>query len=233
MKKIVIIPAYNESECILNTVEDIRNNAADFDFVVINDQSSDDTGEICRENNIPVINLPINLGIGGAVQTGYLYAFRNGYDVAVQFDGDGQHPASYLNSMYDALIENKADIVVGSRFIDSKGFQSTALRRFGIRYFTLLIKMITGKTVLDPTSGFRMVNRDTMKTFAYDYPRDFPEPETAVTVLKMGKRLIEMPVEMRVRQAGKSSIHLFKSVYYMIKVSLAIILEGSRRYDDR
>lgn len=233
MRKLVIIPAFNECESIVNTVKDIRENASDFDYVVINDQSSDDTEYVCKVNNIPIINLPINLGIGGAVQTGYLYAWRKGYDVAVQFDGDGQHQARYIDDMFNVLIDEKADMVVGSRFIDGRGFQSTSLRRAGIRFFSVLIELITGQRILDPTSGFRMVNRKAIKAFAMDYPRDFPEPEAVVKLFKAGKKIVEIPVEMRERQTGKSSIHMFKSVYYMVKVTLAIIMEGSRKYDDR
>ena len=143
MKKLVIIPAYNEQGGIEKTVWDIKKHAPDFDYVVINDCSSDRTLEVCRNNGFHTINLPVNLGIGGSVQTGYLYAWRNGYDVAVQFDGDGQHNAEYLEEMADKLIKEKLDMVIGSRYIKKEGFQSSGLRRVGIRYFTCLIKWIT------------------------------------------------------------------------------------------
>lgn len=229
MKKIAIIPAYNESASIVNTVSDIINNAPGFDYVVINDRSRDNTLQVCKENNINVINLPLNLGIGGAVQTGYWYALENDYDIAVQFDGDGQHDAKYLNKMADFLIENDCDMVIGSRFIEKEGFQSSSARRFGIKYFSFLIKLLTGKRITDPTSGYRMGNRKIIEQFANAYPKDYPEPETVVAILDKGKKVAEMPVVMRAREEGVSSISLKKSVYYMIKVTLAMIIERIRK----
>ena len=225
MKKIVIIPAYNEISNIRTTVQDILDHAPGFDYVIINDCSQDGTMRFCTEQGMNIINLPVNLGIGGAVQTGYLYAWRNGYDVAVQFDGDGQHDASYLGEMADFLQAQQADMVIGSRYIKKEGFQSSGVRQFGIRYFSVLIKLLTGKRVTDPTSGMRMVNRDVMKIYSEDYPVDYPEPESVVTILRMGKRVSEIPVIMRERQGGVSSISPRKAVYYMIKVTLAILME--------
>ena len=229
MKKIVIIPAYNEISNIRTTVQDILDHAPGFDYVIINDCSQDGTMRFCTEQGMNIINLPVNLGIGGAVQTGYLYAWRNGYDVAVQFDGDGQHDASYLNEMADFLREQQADMVIGSRYIKKEGFQSSGIRQFGIRYFSALIKLLTGKRVTDPTSGMRMVNRDVMKIYSEDYPVDYPEPESVVTILRMGKKVSEIPVIMRERQGGVSSISPRKAVYYMIKVTLAILMECLRK----
>ena len=229
MKKIAIIPAYNEKDSIIKTVNDILDNAPDFDYVIINDCSKDNTMDICLYNGFNVLNLPINLGIGGAVQTGYLYAYRNGYDIAVQFDGDGQHDAKYLDSMADYLIENDADMVIGSRFIDKEGFQSSKLRRAGISYFTWLIKILTGTKITDPTSGMRMCNRKTIEMFANEYPRDYPEPESTVRLLRHKRKVVEIPVQMRAREEGISSISSLKNqVYYMIKVTLAILIERSR-----
>ena len=229
MKKIVIIPAYNEISNIRTTVQDILDHAPGFDYVIINDCSQDGTMRFCTEQGMNIINLPVNLGIGGAVQTGYLYAWRNGYDVAVQFDGDGQHDASYLGEMADCLQEQQADMVIGSRYIKKEGFQSSGIRQFGIRYFSALIKLLTGKRVTDPTSGMRMVNRDVMKIYSEDYPVDYPEPESVVTILRMGKKVSEIPVIMRERQGGVSSISPRKAVYYMIKVTLAILMECLRK----
>ena len=228
MKKLIIIPAYNESENIEKTVEDIKKNAPDFDYVVINDCSKDNTLEILKKRQYNYINLPINLGIGGAVQTGYMYAEKYGYDVAVQVDGDGQHDAAFLSMMADYLEKNELDMVIGSRFIDKEGFQSSFLRRIGIVYFTVLIKILTGKTITDPTSGLRMAGKRVIKLFAGEYPRDYPEPETAVTTVNNGMKVEEIPVIMRERQGGVSSIHGFKSVYYMVKVTLAIVIEALR-----
>lgn len=229
MKKLIIIPAYNESASIKQTVEEIQKKAQDFDYVVINDCSTDNTRQICEENGFNIINLPINLGIGGAVQTGYRYGYREGYDVAVQVDGDGQHDPEFLSKMADYLEQQQLDMVIGSRFIEKQGFQSSGTRRIGIKYFTGLIKLFTGTTITDPTSGLRMANRDVMKIFAYDYPKDYPEPESVVAILRQGKKVKEIPVVMRERNGGVSSISLKKSVYYMIKVSLAILIELIRK----
>lgn len=228
MKNLIIIPAYNESECIQQTVTDIIKKAPDFDYVVINDCSTDNTSEICHRNHFHIIDLPNNLGIGGAVQTGYLYAARNGYDIAVQVDGDGQHDPVYLNDMAQILEREDCDMVIGSRFLEKHGFQSSGIRRVGIRYFTYLIKVLTGRVITDPTSGLRMVNRRTLELFAKNYPKDYPEPESVVAVLRNGGKVKEIPVIMRERSGGVSSISPIKSIYYMVKVSLAILVEMFR-----
>ena len=229
MKKLVIIPAYNESASIVNTINDIKDNAPDFDYVVINDRSKDNTYDVCVKEGINVINLPLNLGIGGAVQTGYWYAYENGYDIAVQFDGDGQHDAKYLNTMVQVLEKEQADMVIGSRFIEKEGFQSSSTRRLGIKYFSMLIKLLTGKRITDPTSGFRMCNRKVIEIFANQYPKDYPEPETTTGILRRKMKVVELPVVMRAREKGVSSISPKKSIYYMFKVTLAIIIERTRR----
>ena len=225
MKKLVIIPAYNEEASIVNTVQDILDHAPGFDYVVINDCSKDRTLQRCRENGLNVIDLPVNLGIGGGIQTGYRYAVEHGYDVAVQFDGDGQHDASYLQAMADRLERDDLDMVIGSRFIENEGFQSTGLRRFGINFFKFLIKLLYGGTITDATSGMRMCSRRVMEEFSVDYPQDYPEPETVARLLRKKYKVWEIPVVMRERSAGTSSINPAKSVYYMIKVSLAILVE--------
>ncbi len=222
--KLVIIPAFNEAGCIVNTVNDIIENAPDFDYVVINDCSRDDTYKLCLEHGFNVVNLPINSGIGAAVQTGYLYAKRYGYNYAIQVDGDGQHDAAFLGTMARYMEEHGTGMLIGSRYIEKQGFQSSGLRRFGIKYFTVLIKILTGKRITDPTSGMRMVGRDIIEYFAEEYPKDYPEPETAVTIVKKGWSVEEIPVVMKERQAGTSSISPKRSVYYMIKVSLACIM---------
>lgn len=228
MKKLVIIPAFNESESIVNTVHNIQRNAPDYDVIVINDCSRDNTLELCRENGIPVLDLPVNLGIGGAVQTGYLYALQNGYDIAVQMDGDGQHDAAYLGRMEETLIRENADMVIGSRFIEKQGFQSSGIRRVGIRLFAVLSGGLFGKSISDATSGMRMCSRRTIELFVKDYPRDYPEPETACRLLRKKYKVVEVPVVMKERAGGESSISMFKSVYYMIKVTLAILIERLR-----
>lgn len=229
MKKLVIIPAYNEEGGIVKTVTDVVENAKDFDYVVINDCSKDNTLKICREHNFNVVNLPVNMGIGGGVQTGYMYAYRNGYDIAVQFDGDGQHNASYLTEMSEKLVKEQLDMVIGSRYIEKEGFQSSGMRRLGIRYFTGLIKLLTGKKITDPTSGMRMINRKIMKQFSEEYPKDYPEPESVVTILKEGAKVEEIPVKMNAREKGVSSISPSKSIYYMVKVSIAVLIAAIRK----
>lgn len=229
MKKLIIIPAYNESANIEKTVEAIIKEAPDFDYVIINDCSTDNTRQICEENNYNIINLPINLGIGGAVQTGYRYGYEEGYDVAVQVDGDGQHDPRFLETMAEYLENNNLDMVIGSRFIKKEGFQSSSTRRIGIKYFMILIQILTGKKITDPTSGLRMVGREIMSMFAYEYPKDYPEPESVVAILRKKKRVEEIPVIMKAREGGVSSISPKKSVYYMIKVTLAILIERIRK----
>lgn len=220
-KGLVIIPAYNEQGAIVKTVENIVKNAPSFDYIVINDCSKDNTKQILEENGLNYIDLPINLGIGGAVQTGYLYAARHGYECAVQMDGDGQHDAAFLEEMLKHLESGEADMIIGSRFLKKEGFQSSVLRRMGIRFYTRLIKLLTGSTVTDPTSGMRLANQKVIQLFAENYPKDYPEPETAVTILKKGLCIKEIPVKMLARTSGESSISMKKSVYYMLKVTIA------------
>ena len=229
MKKIIVIPAYNEEGNLEKTVRDIRENAPDFDYVIVNDCSTDNTLGMCREKGFSYLNLPVNLGIGGAVQTGYRYAYYHGYDLAVQFDGDGQHSAKFLAQMAQVLEETESDMVIGSRFIEKEGFQSSGLRRIGIRYFSFLIKLLTGKTVTDPTSGMRMINRKLLKKFTNEYPKDYPEPESVVTVLSEKHKVTEIPVVMNEREEGISSISLRNSVYYMIKVSFAVVIARMKK----
>ena len=229
MKKLVIIPAYNEEGNLEKTINDITENAPGFDYVIINDCSTDNTLEMCRHHGFHYLNLPVNLGIGGAVQTGYRYAFYHGYDLAVQFDGDGQHSAAHLEDIAKVLEKSGADMVIGSRFIEKEGFQSSGLRRVGIRYFTMLIRLLTGKTITDPTSGMRMVNRKLLEKFTNEYPKDYPEPESVVTILSENYKVKEVPVIMNEREEGVSSISLRNSVYYMIKVSFAILIARMKK----
>ena len=228
MKKLIIIPAFNESTNLVDVVSSIKNRASDFDYIIINDCSTDQTIELCNEHRFNVLNLPINLGIGGAVQTGYKFALKEGYDIAVQIDGDGQHDPHFLNQMFNDLESNQYHMLIGSRFINNEGFQSSSVRRIGIKYFTFFIKLLTGKRITDPTSGLRMVNRDIIQLFALDYPKDYPEPESTVAVLCKGYTVGEIPVVMKERQGGISSISINRSFYYMIKVSLAILIERIR-----
>lgn len=229
MKKLIIIPAFNEEANIEKTVESILRDSLGFDYVIINDCSRDNTRKICENKGYNVVNLPINLGIGGAVQTGYKYAVRNGYDMAVQVDGDGQHDPKFLEEMAEYLEKQNLDMVIGSRFIEKQGFQSSGLRRVGIRFFTGLIKILTGKTITDPTSGLRMIGKNVLAIFAEDYPKDYPEPESVVAILRRKMKVEEIPVVMYEREGGVSSISMKKSVYYMVKVTLAILIESIRK----
>ncbi|MBQ8267418.1 MAG: glycosyltransferase family 2 protein [Clostridia bacterium] len=224
MKVLIIIPAYNESENIERVVKNIQNNCPEYDYLIINDCSTDNTAQICKENGFNYIDLCCNLGIGGGVQSGYIYAHRNGYDYAVQIDGDGQHDPQYISQMIETLEKEKADMVVGSRFITKEGFQSSGMRRFGINFLSALIRLVCGAQVKDVTSGFRVVNRDYIEFFSKEYADDYPEPEAIVAVTLSGGKVVEAPVVMYEREGGVPSISPFKSIYYMIKVSLAILL---------
>ena len=224
MKVLVIIPAYNEAESIVNVIKKLQKDCPETDYVVINDCSKDNTLEVLSTCGASYINLPLNLGIGGGVQTGYKYALQNGYDIAVQIDGDGQHDTSYLEKVIAPIKQGQADIVIGSRFIEKEGFQSSGMRRFGINLLSTLIRVCCGTKVLDVTSGFRAVSKEYIKMYANEYPVDYPEPEAIVKASLNGARIVEMPVVMKERETGTSSISPMKSIYYMIKVSLAIIV---------
>lgn len=230
MKLLVIIPAYNEEDAILGTVRSLKKHCPEADCIVINDCSRDGTRRVLRENGVPYLDLPLNLGIGGGVQTGYKYAVEHGYDVTVQFDGDGQHNAEYIGALVKPILEGKADMTVGSRFVaqDGQGFQSSAMRRLGINFLSGLIRLCTGQRVMDATSGFRACGQRLTALFSESYAQDYPEPEAIVTALVSGYRVAEIPVQMNERQGGVSSINAVKSVYYMIKVSLAVLLAGMR-----
>lgn len=225
MKILVIVPAFNESESIENVVEMLQKLGDGIDYLVVNDCSTDNEEEVLLSIPANHIVLPVNLGIGGAVQAGYQYAVAHDYDIAIQIDGDGQHDPTYISDLIRPVIDGEADMAIGSRFITKEGFQSTGLRRTGITILSALIRLVCGVKVYDVTSGFRATNRYMTKVFADDYAQDFPEPEAIVACVMHGGRVKEVPVVMREREAGTSSIHSFKSVYYMIKVSLAVILK--------
>lgn len=224
-KVLIIIPAFNEEKNLEELLIKINNICPQYDVLVINDCSKDNTSAICKKCNVKVVDLPVNLGIGGAVQTGYKYALRENYDIAVQVDGDGQHNPSFIQPLVNEVL-NGSNLCIGSRFIDKQGFQSSAARRFGIKYFSVLIKLLTRQEVTDPTSGARACDKKVIKYFADSYPKDYPEPETIVKLKKENLRISEIPVVMNERKEGTSSITIIKSVYYMIKVSLAIIIDA-------
>lgn len=246
MKKVLlVIPAYNEEENIVNTIEKIeefkaQNRSREYflDYIIINDGSLDNTYEICKKNNFNVVNLIQNLGIGGAVQTGYKYAKEYNYDIAVQFDGDGQHDINSIHQLLKPIITDDVDFVVGSRFLEGTSeFKSTFMRRIGIFYLSFIINIFSGCKILDPTSGFRAANKSVITYLARKYPTDYPEPESLVDLSKQNFKIKEVQVNMLERQGGVSSISSWKSIYYMIKVSLAIICSsfqkkvGEKKYD--
>lgn len=224
MKILVIIPAYNEEHTISSVVSQVKNCGLEIDVLVINDGSTDCTSQKAVQAGAKVIDLPMNVGIGGAVQTGYLYALYNDYDIAVQIDGDGQHNPIYLSKLIQPIIDNKTDMTIGSRFLEETGYTPSFFRNIGIRYFSRLVSSIIHKPILDTTSGFRAINRKTIELFAKYYPSDYPEVETIVYAVSRGIRVKEIPVQMNYRQGGKSSITPFKSIYYMIKVTISVVL---------
>ena len=231
MKKILlIIPAYNEEKNILNTVNKIydynKKNKTNYDLVVINDGSVDLTEKILVDNNINHIKLIHNLGIGGAVQTGYKYALENNYDIAIQFDGDGQHDINYVKNIIAPITNNEANMVIGSRFIDegSSEFKSTFARLIGIRIISFFIKLFSHKKIYDVTSGFRACDKKTIEHFSHTYPIEYPEPVSTVDLIKNGFKIEEVPVNMIERTGGTSSIHSWKKAYYMINVILSIFV---------
>ena len=224
MRILVIIAAYNEQENIADTVEELQSVCPGIDYIVVNDGSTDSTEQILRQNHIRHVRLPINLGIGGAIQTGYRYAREQGYDIAVQLDGDRQHDPSYIRALTDPIIAGEADYCIGSRFISNEGYQSSSLRRTGIRFLSGEIRLLTGRRIKDVTSGYRAVGRRSIAAFAENYPIDYPEPEAIVDAVMRRERIREIPVVMRNRKKGKSSITPWRSVYYMIKVTLDILI---------
>ncbi len=225
MKILVIIPCYNEQESIERVIENLKANAPFADYLIVNDCSTDKTLRILQANGMNYINNPVNLGIGGGVQAGYLYAKENGYDVAVQMDGDGQHDPKYLEKVCAPVIDGTYDMCIGSRFIEKEGFQSSFMRRLGINIISFMIKLFTGKKIYDVTSGYRACNKELINFFADNYADDYPEPEAIITSVLSGFKVGEVPVVMVERQGGTSSIRSLKSAYYMVKVCLALVVD--------
>ena len=225
MKILIIIPAYNEEASLPGVIQDLKEHIPAADVLVVNDGSIDDTAQIARKINVKVLDLPFNLGIGGAVQSGFLYAERNGYDIAVQFDGDGQHLAGEINKLIEPIVTKQADLVVGSRFLAIGRYRAPIFRKMGIAIFSFILSRILGITVTDSTSGFRAANRRVIEFFAHTYPDDYPEVEALVLLHKVGLRITEVPVTMRERTGGKSSITPLRSLYYMTKVLMAIFID--------
>lgn len=228
MRVLIIVPAFNEERSLPAVAEDLRRHAPWADVCVVDDGSTDETSRVARHLGLKSLRLPMNLGIGGAVQTGYLLAQQQGYDAAVQFDGDGQHDASSLDQLLDPIRAGQADLVVGSRFLAEGGFRSTFSRRFGIRYLSWLIRLRCAVRITDVTSGYRAAARPAIELFARSYPTDYPEPETIAFAARAGLRVREVPARMRERIHGSSSITWARSLYYFVKVPLALLLLPTR-----
>lgn len=229
LRRIAIVPARNEEACVGGVVEEIRVFDPDMEIVVIDDGSGDRTASVARAAGARVVQLPFNLGIGGAVQTGFRYAFENGFQLAVRLDGDGQHDPQELPALLEPVLAGRADIAVGSRFAGAEAYRSSFVRRLGIRLFARLVSLLVRSRVTDTTSGFQALNRRGIALFAADYPHDYPEVEAVVMVFKHRLRLEEVPVRMRERAGGRSSITAGGSVYYMLKVTLALFVGLFRR----
>ena len=226
-KIILLIPAHNEEDSIEKTISSIKN----YDYIIINDGSTDHTKQILEENDYNHLDLCFNLGIGGAVQTGYKYALKNNYDIAIQFDADGQHDIDSIKDLIKPIIDDEADFTIGSRFIrkNSDNFKSSFLRRVGIRLISNVIFIFSRKRIYDTTSGFRAANKDVIKYFANHYPKEYPEPISDFELIKLGFKVTEVPTKMHERAAGKSSIHSWKSAYYVINVLISIFIIKIRR----
>ncbi len=221
MKTLVIIPAFNEHECLKNTVDFLTDTLPDIDFVVVNDGSKDDTYEICCREGYPCINLPVNTGLTSAFQAGMKYAYRNGYDSAVQFDADGQHLPEYIPIMQEAMEDNHADVVIASRFLE--GDKPTGARGMGSRLISFLIRTTTGVTITDPTSGMRMYSRRLIEKYSKGFDLA-PEPDTIAYFARKGYKVVEVPASMRERQGGSSYFDLPHIIAYMSKECSALIL---------
>lgn len=229
MRICIIIPAYNEEATLASVITAIHTHAPDADLVVVNDASADNTGAVAKASGVPVLNLPINLGIGGAMQTGFKYAVRHGYDVAMQVDGDGQHDPQFISQVLKPIQDGQADFVIGSRFLERIGYTSSFIRLFGIRFFAWLIGMMTNRRIYDATSGFRAYNREALEFAAKHYPSDFPEPESIVLFLRNGFTIKEVPVVMKRRQGGVSSVRVAKGIYFVASNALAIVISAFKR----
>ncbi|MBI3306654.1 MAG: glycosyltransferase family 2 protein [Candidatus Omnitrophica bacterium] len=225
-KVLIMIPAFNEARAIKLLVSDIRKHYPSFKVLVINDGSSDSTAQEAHLGGAQVVSLPYNLGIGGAIQTGYKLALRDGYDATIQIDGDAQHDPAFMMDVLNPILNGKLDLCIGSRFLSDKSrFRSTFLRRIGIKFFSVLLGWLTGHFVTDPTSGYRATGKKLISRFAAYYPIDFPEPEAIQIANRYGAKIGEIPVGMRKRLGGTSSIRYFATFYYMIKVTLAILID--------
>jgi hypothetical protein len=224
-KILIVVPAFNEEGSVGKVVEEVHTHLPQAGMLVVNDGSTDRTSEKARASGATVLELPFNLGIGGAMQAGYQYAYEKGYDIAIQVDADGQHDPREIPKLLHALEVKKVDVAIGSRFIGDLGYRSSVMRRVGISIFSQVISMIVRQKITDPTSGFRAANRKAIQLFASNYPQDYPEPEVVVLLHQCHLKMGEVPVGMSERYSGESSITKIRSIYYMVKVLLAIFVD--------
>jgi glycosyltransferase involved in cell wall biosynthesis len=227
LKCLVIMPAYNESGSVARVVNELREHLPEFDVLVIDDGSVDHTAHLVPRD-ATCISLPFNLGIGGAMQTGYKYAMLHGYDLAVQVDADGQHPPSEVRALVEQFLDAKADLLIGSRFIGEGTYKQTLTRMAGIRVLCGLIQLLTGRKVTDCTSGFRVASRRVIRAYAHWYPDDYPEPEVILLLLRAGFSIKEVPIHMEERTTGETSIPFTRGLFYVLKVGIALILDTMR-----
>lgn len=229
-KILAIVPMYNEEHSAKKVIDDLLSASVKVDILVVNDGSTDKTSEVVKSTNVAhIVDLPVNLGIGGGVQTGFLYAKRNNYDIALQFDGDGQHRADEIEILIEPILKGEADAVIGSRFCHSEeGFKSSRSRRIGIKIFEIVNGILTGEKITDNTSGFRAYNKEALSFLAENYPHDYPEPEAVILLSRNRFRIAERPAKMRERQGGTSSIFGIKAAYYMVKVLFGIFMAFMR-----
>ncbi|MCD6166076.1 glycosyltransferase family 2 protein [candidate division KSB1 bacterium] len=226
---LIIIPAYNEEKSIRNVIQTVKSEYPDYDIVVVNDGSRDSTAAIVEKCGVKMISLPFNLGIGGAVQTGLIYAKEYNYDIAIQVDADGQHKPEEVHKLVDILRRGDADMVVGSRFLEKTDYHSSFMRKLGNLIFSGLIALVTKQKFSDSTSGFRAFNKRAIAFLANYYPTEFPEPESLVILKKHGFNIKEVSVYMNERQGGQSSVTKFKAVYFMISISIAILIDWIKK----
>jgi glycosyltransferase involved in cell wall biosynthesis len=224
LRVLVIVPAHNEEESLPATLAELRQRSPGLDVLVVDDGSRDRTAQVAREHNVPVVSHAVNLGVGGALQTGFCWALRHGYDVGVQLDADGQHDPGCLQALLEPVLQGACDVSIGSRYVARSGYRAPLARRLGMMLFSSVVRLTVGQRITDTTSGFRAYDRKVMEICQHDFPKDFPDAPLLIDLARRGFRLAEVPVEMRTREAGRSFYTLSKSLYYPYKNMLASLM---------